>query len=193
MRVMTRTDLDQPNLEDYRRYLYVLTDMKLNPRLRVKEDVSDVVQVALINAHLGVGRYRGKTEQELRGWLKRILENTITNLAKKYTAQKRDIRLELSIDQQIEESADRLIGELPDDRTSPPQQALRKERGEKLVDALAALADQEYRVVVLKHIHGWTIQEISQSVGCSPEAVAGLLRRGLRKLRKYMTETDDDR
>ncbi|WP_147868013.1 sigma-70 family RNA polymerase sigma factor [Stieleria maiorica] len=179
---MTRRD-ETPNLEQYRRYLRVLADMQLNPRLRSKEDVSDVIQSTLLRAHQDLDGFRGSTEAELRGWLKTILTHTLINLAKKYQAQKRDIRLERSIDQQLQESAIRIVGELPAEQTSPSQFLIRQERAEQLADAMATLLEDEYTAVMLKHVHGWKVADIATHIDRSSEAVAGLLRRGLKKLR----------
>ena len=183
---------DQPDLEHYRRYLRVLADMQLNPRMRAKEDVSDVVQLTMLQAFRDLENYRGTSDGELRGWLKTILTHTLINLAKKHRAQKRDFRLERSIDQQMQESAVRIVGELPADLTSPSEHLMRQERAEQLADAMAVLLEDEYTAVLLKHVHDWTVADIAKHIGRTPEAVAGLLRRGLKKLRKKMQEPDQD-
>lgn len=179
---------DRTELERYRTYLRVLADMQLNPRLRAKEDVSDVVQLTLLRAHHDFSAFRGTTEAELRGWLKTILTHTLINLAKKYQTQKRNFHLERSIDQQMQESAIRIVGELPANQTSPSQHMIRQERAEQLADAMSTLLEDEYTAVMLKHVHDWKVAEIAERIGRSPEAVAGLLRRGLKKLRTKMRE-----
>ena len=112
------------------------------------------------------------------------------NLAKKYQAQKRDLRIERSIDQQMQESAIRIVGELSADQTSPSEHVVRQERAEELTDAMSLLLADECEAVMLKHVHDWKVAEIAELLGRSPEGVAGLLRRGLRKLRKSMQESE---
>ena len=181
---------ESPNLDRYRDYLRVLADMQLGPRLRGKEDVSDVVQVTLLHAYAGISDFRGTSEAELKAWLKTILSNTLINLAKKHSAKKRDLRLERSMDQQLQDSAMRIVGELSAHKTSPSAQLMRQERAEQLAEALTKLLEDEYQAVTLKHIHGWTVAEIGEQLGRTPEGVAGLLRRGLKKLRRSLQELD---
>lgn len=180
----------KPNIERYRDYLRVIADMQLGPRMRAKEDVSDVVQATMLQAHAAESEFRGSTEAELKAWLKTILSNTLVNLAKKYKAKKRDFRLERSIDQSLQDSAMRIVGELSASKTSPSAHLMRQERAEQLADALTKLLDDEYEAVTLKHIHGLTVAEIAQRIGRTPEGVAGLLRRGLKKLRLSLQEID---
>lgn len=181
---------DRINLEQYRKYLRVLADMQLNPRLRAKEDSSDIVQMTLLQAYQDLDAFRGTSEGELRGWLKTILTHTLFNLSKKYRAQKRDFRIERSIDQQMQESAIRIVGELSADQTSPSEHVMRQERAEQLADAMSLLLKDEYKAVMLKHVHDWKVAEIAESMERSPEGVAGLLRRGLKKLRRSMSEAN---
>lgn len=176
------------DLERYRDYLRLLADMQLNPRLRAKEDISDVVQRSLLQAHQAIHGFRGSTEAELRGWLKAILTNNLANLAKYHAAQKRDIRREISIDQQLQRSAGRLAAQLPVDNETPSEHLVHQERAEQLADAMTALLEDERTAVVLKYIHGWRVADIAVRLGRSPEAVAGLLARALKKLRVLLEE-----
>lgn len=185
-------DVQTPNIERYRNYLRVLADMHLGPRIRTKEGVSDVVQATMLQAHAAASDFRGSTEAELKAWLKTILSNTLVNLAKKYQAKKRDVRLERSIDQSLQDSAMRIVGELSAGKTYPGANLLRQERAEQLAEALARLLENEYQAVTLKHIHGLTVVEIAERLGRTPEGVAGLLRRGLAKLRLSLQELDSN-
>ena len=65
---------------------------------------------------------------------------------------------------------------------------MKQERLEQLADALLKLLEGEREAVVLKHYHNWTVAEIAQHLGRTEEAVAGLLRRGLKKLREHLVE-----
>ena len=175
-----------PDLEQYRSYLKALADMQLNPRIRAKEDVSDVVQLTLMQAHQHLMSYRGASEAELRAWLKRILINRLINLSKRYTAQKRDVRRELSIDHQLEQSAARLASHLAGDQSTPSQRMMNEERGEQVAEAMATLLDDERTAVLLKHVHNFRVAEIAEYLDRTPDAIAGLLRRALKKLRNRL-------
>ncbi|MCA9105573.1 MAG: sigma-70 family RNA polymerase sigma factor [Planctomycetales bacterium] len=180
------------NLDEYRVYLRVLADMQLDARFRGKEDVSDVVQDTLMLAHRDLEAFRGTTELERRAWLKKILTHTISNLRKKYRTGKRDVRMERSIDQNLQDSAMILGRQIQGDLTSPSLRLMNKELGERLAEALVQLLEDERTAVMLKHIHGWKVAEIAQHMSRTPESVAGLLRRGLSKLRHAMSDSSHD-
>ena len=176
-----------PDLEQFRSYLMLLADLQLNPRLRVKEDASDIVQQAMLEAHRDFHSYCGQTDAELRGWLKTILTNNLISLARRYAAQKHDIVREVSLNW-FEQSSLRFQQQLVVDQSSPSQKLMEKERSEQLADALLQLLDDERTAVVLKHFHDWSVVEIAQQLGRTNNAVAGLLRRGLKKLREHFND-----
>jgi RNA polymerase sigma-70 factor (ECF subfamily) len=177
------------NLDRFRGYLRLLADVQLSPRLRGKEDASDVVQTTLLEAHRDRAMYRGTTDGELLAWVKTILHRNVLNLSKHYGTQKCDVRRERSLDAQFEQSSARLDQFLAGQQSTPSQQAQNHERAEQLVCALAQLLDDERTAVLLKHFHEWSVAEIAQHLGRTDDAVAGLLRRGLKKLRLSMSES----
>jgi RNA polymerase sigma-70 factor (ECF subfamily) len=180
-----------PDLERFRDYLRLLADVQLNPRLRVKEDASDIVQRTLLEAHRDLPAYRGRTDAELRGWLKTILSHKLINVAKHYAAQKRGAGPEVSLDEHFEQSSAGLRRQLAADGTSPSQRLQQHERAQQLADALLTLLDDERTAIVLKHFHDWTVAEIAMHLGRTSEAVAGLLRRGMKKLRLALTSEEE--
>lgn len=177
-----------PDLEQYRSYLRLLADLQLNPQFRVKEDASDIVQQTMLEAHRDLGRFRGKTEAELRAWLKTILTHNLLSAAKYYRRDKRAAEREVSLQDNLEHSSALLHRQLVADQTSPSMKLIKQERLEQLADALLKLLDGEREAVVLKHYHNWSVAEIAQHLGRTEEAVAGLLRRGLKKLREHLVE-----
>ena len=88
MRVSTEHNA-APDLEQYRSYLKLLADLQLNPQLKVKEDASDIVQQTMLEAHRDFAGFRGKTDAELRAWLKTILTHNLLSVAKHYGRDKR--------------------------------------------------------------------------------------------------------
>ena len=77
---------------------------------------------------------------------------------------------------------------LASEQSSPSQQAMRNEQIEQLIEGLAQLLDGERTAIVLKHFQGWSLAEISAHLDRPVDAVAGLLKRGLKKLRSHLQE-----
>ena len=72
--------------------------------------------------------------------------------------------------------------------------AVRDEEVVALSRALAHLNDDQRCAIELHHLQGISITEVAELMGRSRPAIAGLLFRGLNKLREQMvfeTETDE--
>ena len=100
----TATNDAAPDFEQFRSYLRLQAEMQLSPRLKVKEAASDIVQQAMLEAHRDLKDFRGKTDVELRAWLRVILTNNLTEVARRYHTQQRTIRREVSLKDQLEQS-----------------------------------------------------------------------------------------
>ncbi len=185
---VTTEDNPAPELEQYRNYLKLLAQLQLNPRLRVKEAASDIVQQTMLDAHRDFADFRGKTDLELQAWLKMILNHNLLTVARRYGTQKRATGREVTLQDQLEKSSALLHHQLVADQTSPSMKLMKQERSEQLAIALLSLLDDERSAVVLKHFHNWSVAEIAQHLGRTQDAVAGLLRRGLKKLREHLRE-----
>jgi RNA polymerase sigma-70 factor (ECF subfamily) len=173
-------------LEPFRSYLEVLARIHLDPRLRGKLDPADLVQQVLLRAHAAWPELKNPDEPVLLAWLRRILARTLADVVKHYDRDKRAVDLERSLETELDQSGSGLAGWLAADQTSPSQAAMRNEELLRLADALAALPELQREVVVLKHLRGWTFQQIAEHIGRSVPAVASLLRRGLETLRRRL-------
>ena len=73
-----------------------------------------------------------------------------------------------------------------DGSLSPPEQAARNERLMDLAAALVGLPEGQREAVELRYLHGWPVQRIAEHLERPAAAVAGLLHRGLARLRERL-------
>lgn len=173
-------------VEDYAGYLHALARSELDRQLWARSSPSDVVQEAMLRAHKNRSQFRGQSEAEYCAWLRRILANVIVNVALHHRAQKRDLRLEHSLNKSLADTSTRLEALVPDPGESPSAAALRRERVELLITALARLSDDQRQAIELRYAHSRSVNEISTIMDRTPVSVAGLLRRGLKNLRAVL-------
>jgi RNA polymerase sigma-70 factor (ECF subfamily) len=178
----------EPNWDRYRDYLRVLAGAQLHGRLRGKLDSSDVVQQTLLRAHEKRQQFRGRGPAEEAGWLRAILASILAEAARRYSRQQRDVRVERSLEAAVEDSSARLEAWLAADCSTPSQVADRHEQVARLAAALRALPEDQRRALELRHLQGQPVAEIARVMDRTEPAVAGLLRRGLRRLRELLAE-----
>jgi RNA polymerase sigma-70 factor (ECF subfamily) len=175
-------------LELYREYLHLLARLQIDPRLRGKLDPSDVVQEALLRAHERWDQFRGTTDAELATWLRQILANQLAEALRRFTRQKRDVGLEQSLTAAVEESSARLERWLAGEELAPADRSVRDERLLRMSEALAALPEDQRAAVEMRYLQGLTVSRIGELMGRTEASVAGLLRRGLDRLREILRD-----
>jgi RNA polymerase sigma-70 factor (ECF subfamily) len=90
----------------------------------------------------------------------------------------------------LDQSSARLEAWLAAEQSSPSQQAIRSERLLGLAEALETLPEAQREAVELHYWQDWSLAEIATHLHRSPAAVAGLLQRGLKKLRRHLQEAE---
>ena len=173
-------------LARFRTYLHLLVRLHLDPRLRGKVDLSGVVQQTLWEGHRALGPLPPPGDAQLAALLRRLLANNLADEVRKCYADKRDAGRERSLDVTLEESSARLEALLAADQSSPEQRAGLNEELLRLAGALERLPEAQRQAVELHYLRGWRLEEIAGHLGRGRSAVAGLLHRGLDKLREYL-------
>ncbi|MFK8111115.1 MAG: sigma-70 family RNA polymerase sigma factor [Rubripirellula sp.] len=183
-------------LQWYANYLTILATTQLDRRLRRRINPSDLVQETMLAAHRDFAGFRGESQPELLGWLRKILINTLhRSFARHVKAGKRDIRREVSIDQvssQMEESAGNLASILPGRSPSPSQQLNARERAVELANQLSSLPEHYRDVIVYRVIQGLSFEEISERMDRSSGAVRMLWLRALDQFKLTYENSDDE-
>jgi RNA polymerase sigma-70 factor (ECF subfamily) len=182
---------DGPDLERYREYLRTLARLQVGDRLRGKLDPSGVVQQTLLEAHQARDKLRGLSDAQLAAWLRRALAHNLADEARRLGARARDAAGERSLERAVDGSSARLEALLAADQSSPSHHAARQEDLLRLAEALAGLPEDQRAAVELHHLEGRTLAETAAAMGRTRSAVASLVFRGLRNLRRRLG--DDER
>jgi RNA polymerase sigma-70 factor (ECF subfamily) len=167
----------------YREYLRLLAHLHVKPLLKSKFDESDVVQETCMQAIEGFEQFRGANEKQFAAWLRQILANKGAWMARKYLADKRDIRLEQSLKQQIDQSSIDLGKFVPDKYSSPSHVAMGRERVVILAEAIEQLRDDQKDVLIMRGLQGMSIPDVAKALGRSEASTWKLWARGLQALR----------
>jgi RNA polymerase sigma-70 factor (ECF subfamily) len=171
----------------YRDWLRLLARGPLERRLQAKFDASDVVQQALLEACRALPQFRGTTEAELLAWLRQVLAHALAHEVRRYRGtQARDAGREVSLEQELDESSQRLNDLLTAPGPSPSEHAERREQGLALADVLARLPEDYRDVIVLRDLEGLSHEEVARRLGRGVGAVRMLWVRALARLRREL-------
>lgn len=174
---------DPLRLEQYRAFLRLRARVDLDPRLQGKFDLSGVVQQTLLEAHRGLNLFRGQGDDALLAWLQQILSRNVLDEVRRLRRAKYDAALECSLD----DLTSRSCAALALDQSSPSMCAARNEDLLRLSRALERLPADQQTAIVLHHLQGVPLAEVARHMDRTKPAVAGLLHRGMLRLRDLLT------
>ncbi len=179
-----------PILERFRSYLETLTFLQVDPRLRSKFGLSDIISRTLLEAFQDLERLERLDSEAQKRLLRTMLVNNLRDEVRHYLTGGRDIALEQPLRASAEESSSRLEDWLAADSPGPPDRAIRQEQALRCLEALTQLPERERQVLVLQQYHGWKLAQIAEHLGCTTGAVAGLQARALARLRLLLPEPE---
>ena len=178
-----KTSFSTGVLNRYRNYLVMLGRAQLHGLNDAKIDLSGVIQVTMCEA-VATAKLAVMAAEEQLAWLRRVFANNLTDEIRRFQTDKRDV----SREQLLEESSARIDDWLAAEQSSPSERADRNEHLLRLANALPHLPDDQRCVVERHYLQGCILSEIGAEMGRSREAIAGLLFRGLCRLRELLAE-----
>ncbi len=176
------------DLEEFRDYLLVLARGKIPTDLRGRLDASDVVQETLFEAHRKRAQFRGTEANSLGAWLRSLLAFTLIDAIRSQYRDKRDLRREQQIRDSLEQSSLKLANLIQSEDTSPSDRFDRQEHAARIASALQCLPVSQREAVLQRYCESRSLNEIAIDLDKTPVAVAGLLKRGLARLRVLLAE-----
>jgi len=161
--------------------------MCLNERLQSRFDPEEVVQDTIVQAHKALSQFRGQTDGKFVCWLQKILENMVNDRIRHETAGIRDVAREQSL-AAVAESSAYWQSIIADRGEAPDREAELSELRLRVAEALEQLPEDYRNVVICRHLSDMSVAKIAKTLNRTEKAVAGLLLRGRRKLRKLLKD-----
>ncbi|QEH35096.1 RNA polymerase sigma factor [Aquisphaera giovannonii] len=191
---------DVGDLDGFRDYLRALTWKWIPADLRGRVDPSDLIQETLLRAHRDRDRFRGgEAEAEAgaggdagpdaraaarAGWLKQILAARLADRLREL-GRARGVSLH-----DLDRSSAGMEHLIPACLSTPSAGLQSEEKALLVARLLARLPREQAEAIVLKHCEGLPVQDVARHMNRSPQAIGGLLRRGLRTLRELAATRD---
>ena len=180
-------DTSSPSLvAQYEPYLRMLARTRMRRAYQAKMGASDVVQQAMLQAVQAFEQFRGQTEEEFMAWLRQILARHLCHVDRDLHRDKRDIRREHSMEQQLAASSMRIRNLLAGDGPTPSQNVLLGEHVMRLSQAIDRLPESQGEAIRLHYIEGLKLSEVAEQLGKTSGAIAGLMHRGMKTLRAQL-------
>jgi len=170
----------------FTRHYQTMLDMarrRLGTKLRSKEDPVDLAQTTFREAHRDFSTYTYRGEGSLLRWLIQILQNKIRDRAEFYSAGKRDLMKERSMEIPAEGASETKRIEPPAEDLTVTMQVQREEDFELVREALSELSADHRTAITLVFFQGMTLREAGKHMdGRTEDAVRMLLRRAEARL-----------
>ncbi|MFN0051921.1 MAG: sigma-70 family RNA polymerase sigma factor [Planctomycetales bacterium] len=168
----------------YQPWLKLLARLQIDTRFQGKFSDSDIVQQTLLEAYRDLPKFRGRTEAELLAWLRQVLAHVLAHEIRRYHGtQQRDVDREVSLEEALAQSSQRLAGVLATSGSSPSAQAAEREQEVLLADVLAQLPDDYREVIILRNLEGLSHEEVARRMGRGVGAARMLWVRALARLK----------
>ncbi len=170
-------------LEQLRPLIRQQAAQSLDLRWQARADQSDLAQLTLTTAANAFPAFRGETEAELIAWMKAILQQHLAAMARLHLqADKRSVGREALLP-----ASDDSRGPA-DSGPTPSRMVMRGEIRAQLEAAIADLPWDQREAVRLRFLDDWSTNQIAQFLEKSERSVAGLIRRGLSRLKDVLQD-----
>ena len=156
---------------------------QIGTRLGWKEDPADLAQTTFREAARDFKGYVYQGEGSFLRWLSRILQNKVRDKAEFYSAGKRDITRERSLDGTRDDNDDKPVFLAPSEDLSVTRQVQRSEEYRILRAAIDELKPEHRQALTLVVFQGMTLGEAGKKMGGrSEDAIRMMIRRAEKSL-----------
>jgi RNA polymerase sigma-70 factor (ECF subfamily) len=166
-----------------RRYLLLIANENLDPRLRAKGGASDLVQETFLEAQRDFGEFAGDSERELLAWLRHRLKYRVAKFIRRYRqTAKRAAGREVPIADGGTSFAPSVVPAA--EQLSPCEHVLAEERDLLLEQAMKRLPEEYRRVIDLRYRQRLSFEEIGDALARTPNSARKLWARAIDRLKR---------
>jgi RNA polymerase sigma-70 factor (ECF subfamily) len=185
----TQDDLAAAFAENRQRLL-ALAERWLDPILRKRMGAEDVLSETYVNAAKRLDYFAARDDVPLYYKLRTVLLQTLAGLERRHLkAQRRDAYRERPAGGgEPDGDGGAFLAEIPADITSPASRVDRDERHALLRRAIAALAENDRAILVMRHFDGLGNAECAAALGVAEKAASIRYVRALERLRQKLLE-----
>ena len=163
-------------VNQFEAYALMVAENQISGALQAKFGASDIVQMSLMEAHESINQFDGSSENEFRGWLRRIVMNNLLDQSKQFTkTRKRSLARE--------DSATKVALQASKQQT-PSSILSRKESDHELKRLVDDLPERQKFVVEARHRFGLSYLSIAQKLEISEANARQLWSRAIKSLRR---------
>ena len=148
--------------------------------LKNEEDALDALQESFIKIFRHLRSF--KEDSRFDTWVYRIVVNTCNDILRKNSNQKITDSIFRTEDEK------EMIVEIPDITGSPEEVFDKREKTEHIISCLDKLNQEQKEIIILRDIHGFSYDEISEILNCSIGTVKSRINRSRLRLREILLE-----
>ena len=174
----------------YRQRLKRLLQLRMDHRMRGREDASDVLQEVFIDARQRLHHYLKKPELSFYVWLRQLTMQRLIDVHRRHLmAEMRDVKQEVSIDHPGATATSTSIATLlVAQLASPSQLAMRAEMMVQIEQALEQMDEVDREVLALRHFEELKNSEVAEILGLRENAASNRYVRALGRLKDSLAK-----
>ncbi|WP_324824147.1 RNA polymerase sigma factor [Sinanaerobacter sp. ZZT-01] len=147
--------------------------------MRNEQDALDALQESFIKVFRHLGKFKG--ESSFDTWVYRIVVNTCNDMLRKNNNLK-------AVTTVFANDEEEVVVRLPDTGPTPWEALERKEKSQFILDCLETLQPDQKEIIILRDIHGFSYQELTEVLECSIGTVKSRINRARKRLKQIIME-----
>jgi RNA polymerase sigma-70 factor (ECF subfamily) len=168
----------------HRAYLHQVVALRLDPRLRLRLDPSDVVQEAQFDAYRRLGDFLERRPMAFRLWLRKTTYERLLMLQRYHRgAARRSVDREVGLP---DGSSFALVQQLLAGGSTPSKHLEQAEAARRVREALAQLSEADREILLMRNLEALSNQEVAEVLQIEPVAASQRYGRALLRLRKLL-------
>lgn len=174
----------------HRAQLKQMLEFRMDPRLRGREDASDILQDVYLDARQRLRHFLKRSDQSFYIWLRQLTQQRLIDIHRRHLkAGMRDIKREVSLrngNLSVFSGSAAMAQQLAAGLLSPSHVAMQAEVAEKMESVLNDMEAIDREIIVMRHFEELKNVEVAEVLGIKEAAASNRYMRALARLREAL-------